>query len=300
MNKIWFGRRKRLGAGSARGVSRWMNGTDAMPSVIFSEGETCGIVRNDRVHRMSFGEGDLLVRWGCTSNFGVPLSRQVNKPDGIHRVNDKRGMRKLLMQSDPDIIPHTIFDEWDYPNYVPFVVRPTHHAQGRHLKVVENLGELMDVINSHPFSNGWYASELIHKVDEVRVYVVQGRVATVARKTPDNPDAVAWNVAQGGRFDVVRWGEWPMEAIKVALRAFKHSGLDFSGVDVMIDDTGRAYVIELNSAPSLPALSDGSVSYRQACMAKTFKWMLEHGLDHMEADNYANWRGVIHPAIQEY
>lgn len=300
MGKIWMGRRKLLGAGSAKGVARWLNDTDAMPSAVFSEGERCGIVRNDRVHRMSFSEDDLLIRWGCTSNFGVPLSRQVNKPEGIHTVNDKRGMRKLLMERELWTVPHTIFTEWDYPNYVPFVVRPSRHAQGKHLKVVENLGELMDVVHEHPFSDGWYASELIAKVAEYRVYVVQGRVATVARKTPDDPNAVAWNVAQGGRFDVVRWGDWPMKVIEVALAAFKHSKLDFSGVDVMVDDTGRAYVIELNSAPSLPALSDGSVSYRQTCMAKTFKWMLEHGLDHMDVDNLTNWRGVIHPAIQEY
>lgn len=131
------------------------------------------------------------------------------------------------------------------------------------------------------------------------MYVVSGRVATVAQKTPDNPDAVAWNVAQGGRFDVVRWGEWPMEVVRVALEAFKYSGLDFSGVDVMVDRDGRAYVIELNSAPSLPLLSDGSVSYRQKCMAKCFKYISDNGKQHFDAPSqYAHWSDVIHPAIQ--
>ena len=151
------------------------------------------------------------------------------------------------------------------------------------------------------FNQGWYASEFIDKVAEYRVYVVSGKVATVARKTPDNPNSVAWNVAQGGRFDVVRWGEWPLEVCRVAIEAFSIiPDLDFAGVDVMVDGDGRAYVIELNSAPSLPLLSDGSVSYRQVCMAKCFKWMEEHGKERMTNDRYDRWSNLIHPSIQEY
>lgn len=154
--------------------------------------------------------------------------------------------------------------------------------------------------NPSIFSNGWYASEYVRKVAEYRYYVVSGRIVSVAEKTPDNPHAVAWNVAQGGRFDVVRWGEWNMEGARVALEAFKHSGLDFSGVDVMIGPDGRAYVIELNSAPSLPLLSDGSISYRQKCMAKAFQYIMRNGKQHFpEPSRYDHYSDVIHPAIGE-
>ena len=137
------------------------------------------------------------------------------------------------MDNCPSVIPTT----WISPRVSlttfnkPLVLRPTRHAQGRNLFVVNSLDELLNVVHQRPraFSSGWYASELIDKIAEYRVYVVSGRVATVAQKTPDNPDAVAWNVAQGGRFDVVRWSQWPMKAVEVALEAFKHSGLDFGG-----------------------------------------------------------------------
>ena len=181
------------------------------------------------------------------------------------------------------------------------VLRPRHHAQGKNLFVVNGVEELLNVVRSKPhvFSQGWYASELIDKVSEYRVYVVSGKVATVAKKTPHDPEAVAWNVAQGGRFDVVRWGEWPLEACRVAIEAFNCvPNLDFSGVDVMVDGNGRAYVIELNSAPSLPLLSDGSISYRQKCIAKCFKYMEENGKDNLSSDNYYHhFSGAIHPAV---
>lgn len=180
------------------------------------------------------------------------------------------------------------------------VLRTRRHAQGRNLFVVNGLEGVLEVVNSRPslFAEGWYASKLINKVAEYRVYVVSGKVATVARKTPDDPTAVAWNVAQGGRFDVVNWGDWDMEACRVAIEAFNLSELDFGGVDVMVDEEGRAYVIEINSAPSLPLLSDGSVSYRQKCMAKTFMYIKDHGKDLLTNESYSGWRDVIHPAIQ--
>jgi len=243
----------------------------------------------------------LLIRWGCTSPTGVTTSKQLNTSESIKRVNNKRGFRELLMHEDQTLIPYTLTSEWSGLTTTPLVLRPSNHAQGRNLFVVNSMDELLNVVHERPqvFHNGWYASELIDKVAEYRVYAVSGRVATVAEKTPDNPDAVAWNVAQGGRFDVVRWGSWPMEVVRVALEAFKYSGLDFGGVDVMVDRDGRAYVIEINSAPSLPLLSDGSVSYRQKCMAKCFKYIHENGKEHFASpESYGHWSQVIHPAIQ--
>jgi len=241
------------------------------------------------------GAPHMVIRWGCTASFpewwGTP--KVVNRVSAIQTVNDKRGFRALLRDTVVDTIPETIFHVDEAENY-PLVVRPSHHAQGKNLWVVNDLQELLNVTSTLPT---WYASTLIDKVSEYRVYVVSGRVVTVAKKTPDDPTAVAWNVAQGGRFDVVPWGEWDLNVCRVAIRTFRQSGLDFGGVDVMVDEGGRAYVIEINSAPSLPKLSDGSVSYRQECMAKAFDYIYDNGTDWIEPEGYENWRDVIHPSI---
>lgn len=309
---ITFLRRKKLGAGSLRGMAFELNGLSGTPrslSVIKSIGEHASILRNDKLGNSwtLLESSTLLIRWGCTSTTNVPLDKQVNPSRAIKQVGDKKGTRKLLREMDPTLIPTTITsDDRSYSDAlittgVQLILRPSTHAQGRNLFVCNNLQEVVDVVRSKPqtFAGGWYASELINKVAEYRVYVVSGRVATVARKTPDDPNAVAWNVAQGGRFDVVRWGDWPLEVCRVAVEAFKHvDGLDFSGVDVMVDEEGKAYVIELNSAPSLPLLSDGSVSYRQKCMAKCFKHMESQGKERMDYQHEQGWRGYIHPAVQ--
>jgi len=180
------------------------------------------------------------------------------------------------------------------------IVRPKTHAQGRNLKVISTLEELLQVTNEPAFRSGWYASELIDKVAEYRVYVIQGRVATIAEKTPADPSAIAWNVAQGGRFDVLPRGRWPMNVVEVAVKSWALSGLDFGGVDVIVDRDGKAYQIEINSAPSLPLLSDGSISYRQKCMATVFNYIRQR-MDKtaIPIEEYSGWRSVIHPALME-
>lgn len=306
---ITFLRRRALGAGSLRGVCGYLNSVPASSvGVRMYEGCEASVLRNNLLSTPRgidlVSQSDLIVRWGVTTPCGSPINRQVNPSAAVKFVNNKAESRMVM--SEAGLAPVTMTNGMIPPFGLlatSTVLRPTHHAQGRNLFVINGEEELFNVLDQHRhvFREGWYLSTLVDKVAEYRVYVVNGRVATVARKTPSNPDAVAWNVAQGGRFDVVPWGDWPLEACRVATEAFKLCpNLDFGGVDVMVDGEGKAWVIEINSAPSLPLLSDGSISYRQKCMAKTFKWMVEHGRETMGCITHEGWRGYIHPAIREY
>lgn len=149
--------------------------------------------------------------------------------------------------------------------------------------------------------DGWYLSKFIDKHKEYRVYVFNGRVLTVAEKIPHDRNRVAWNVAQGGEFRVVRFDDWHLPSIQASVECMRNTGLDFGGVDVIVTQDGTPYVIEINSAPSLPFLSDGSISYRQQCMAKAFAYEYERMVPYnqrwLEPAGYNNWREVLHPAI---
>jgi hypothetical protein len=238
--------------------------------------------------------GGMVFRWGCTSNLprGYESSRVVNSAKSIHWCSDKRASR-LEMQQAGVPVPETWSTE-DFHAAIragrvdgrdSFVARPSRHAQGRDLR--SGMGSILVLFT------GGYVSRLIDKVAEYRVFVCQNRAVWVAKKTPGNPDQVAWNVAQGGRFDNVRWGEWPIPVVKAALAAAKVSGTDFCGVDVMVDGEGNPYVLEVNSAPSQTS------DYRQQCVAKAFDYIIEHGKDHFPDHEGARtrWRDLIHPAL---
>lgn len=248
-------------------------------------------VRNDQP--MPDGH-DLIIRWGTTSN--LPYKAKVlNEAAAIHWVADKATSRKIM--ADAGLSPQTwlSFDEMlAYAEDVDsFIVRKSVHSQGRDLYHCLNTDGVKVACDKLGEGN-YYISEYVAKVAEYRVLVGSGRVVWVAKKTPADPDAIAWNVAQGGRFDNVRWGEWPLEAIRVAIEAWKLSGLDFGGVDVMVDADGKAYVLEINSAPSQTS------PYRQGCMAKYFDWIVNNDANHFEpVEHIRKWQDVIHPALRE-
>jgi glutathione synthase/RimK-type ligase-like ATP-grasp enzyme len=115
----------------------------------------------------------------------------------------------------------------------------------------------------------------------------------VANKTPADPTAIAWNVAQGGQFDNVRWSAWPLRVVKMAIESTLLSGLDFGGVDVMVDANNSCYVLEINSAPSLTS------PYRQECVAKVFDYMVrEESYATIPLPNrLGGYTKFIHPAL---
>lgn len=247
------------------------------------------VVRNDKDVD---ADTDLVFRWGCTSN--VPIRNVVNTAAAIHQVNNKTEFRKLL--NEHELCPHTYtdVDEFvkEFEDWVDWemVVRPAYHAQGKQLYVCRTIDEVRDAVRKCGL--GYYISELIHKVKEYRVAFVQGRAVWVAKKTPGNPNEVAWNVAKGGRFDNVRWDEWPLYVVKVAREAFLLSDLDFGGVDIMTTEGGEAYVLEINSAPSLTS------PYRQECMAKAFDHIVKNGKERIPVvEERGGYLKFIHPAV---
>lgn len=285
-------RRRKLGLGSCRGLVQQMQ-------------TPVQAIRNDTLERRGMPHGiTQVIRWGCTSS--VDCGNVLNTARAIHEVNNKRDFRMKLQDEGEDLVPLTIRDALNNGGRTvlmgnityPCIVRPTHHHQGRRLWVCRNHAELRNA--TARCTEGWYASELINKTAEYRVFVVQGRVASVARKTPGNPNDIAWNVAQGGRFDNVRWDEWPLQAVRKSVEAFNLSSLDFGGVDVMVDDNNTSYIIEINSAPSLPMNEDGTPSYRQLCMAKCFDYIVRNSKDRIPLrEGRGGYRKFIHPAVCE-
>ena len=256
----------------------------------FSQFSTAGIrvVRNDGMGVVS--AGDLVFRWGTTSTLPDGV-RVVNTAHAIHRVNNKRDFRLALARHRPSPPSWGDLAEVQADTRYPLVVRPSRHAQGVGVHLCHDFSELEKACDLY---DEYYISEYIRKDAEYRVMVICGRVAWVARKTPGNPQDVAWNVARGGRFGNVRWGDWPLRVCNVAVSAMALSGLHFGGVDVMVKD-GVPYVLEINSAPSHTS------EYRQQCTARCFDYIIQNGsaeiyLGTLKEDS---WRNYIHPAISK-
>ncbi len=268
-------RRKKLGLTSVKGI------TSASEEGIKWATNTLGIPYDN-----------VYIRWGCTSNLpGSPDKRVINSAASIHRVANKSMFRREL--NDNSLCPTTWWDirsvtEADYP----VIVRTKTHAQGRGLWYCENIEQLQAACRKA--GGGYYINKYVPKVAEFRVFVLQGRVVWVAEKTPSNSKDIAWNVAKGGRFDNVRWGDWNKDVINNALDSWELTRTHFAGVDVMLAADGGAYCVEANSAPSQTS------PYRQGCVAKAFDYMVQHKMYDrriFEPVVMRRWRDAIHPAL---
>ena len=286
MAKSYILRRSSLGKTSAREIAKF---SKEGIEVYRNDGKKYLPDQNKYVNGNPPNDADYVFRWGVTSE--IPHGKVVNKVEAIHKINNKGKFRKLCAEkglAQKTWLPDDNINDLQFP----VVVRRNNHAQGKNLHVCKNMQEFKQAINKYP--NNWYASLLINKTAEYRVFVVCGRVVWVASKVPGNPDQVAWNVAQGGAFNNVNWGDWPLKAVKSAVQAFELSGLDFGGVDVMVDAAGTCYILEINSAPSQTS------PYRQECTAKAFDYIIKHGRDKIPLlAKPGDWKKFGHPCLNE-
>ena len=277
--KIRILRRRGLGNGSTLGIQQ------------FSKNDI-EIIRNDREIPQ---DTDLLIRWGCTSQF--PSKKTLNKAEGITTIGNKYQSR-LIMQNANISIPKLYTPEGEDIVF-PVIIRGHHHHQGRHLYLANNHDELYEILNNDYFSNKpYYISEYINKDKEFGVFIFNNRVWSIIEKVKKednvNDNNIAWNVAQGNyKFVNVKWANWDLEIIKEALDAYKCFNIDFVRVDVMVKD-GKPYILELNSAHSLTS------DYRKKTFAKCLDYYIENGPVKKEIDinNIKSFKSIIHPALR--
>ena len=187
------------------------------------------------------------INWGNT----MVCSRGVivyNSPTAVSKASNKALARKIM--SDAGVsVPRTFSRAYggsiDLGEEI--VKRPLRHRAGSGFEVVDG-----DVV----FEDDYYYSELIHKVKEFRVHVGSGEVISVQdkvlREGLDVPTSEVWNHANGEFvFENVKWNEINLVVAKTAIDAVNALGLDYGAVDVILNEFGDAFTLEVNTSPSL-------------------------------------------------
>lgn len=291
MTDVVLFRRRGLGLGSCRGLKQW--GAENDVNFYIS------------THEQVPDNPDLIVRWGnrqSLSGQGIPNAPVLNSGATIGAVNSKAVFAGTVTNCISGQLP--VVTQWDRNTMATthngnWVVRPPTHAQGRNFHLVHPGTE-----RECPINGSFYARPFIQKEREFRVYVMCGRVVTVAEKIPRDRSAPAWNsntrgASAGSEFVNVRWHNWPIHVVKLACQVAHLAGIHFTGVDIMTEQgTDSAYFIEANSAPSLPLKTDGTYTNRHKCVGKAIKWTAEHSTSMMECDEeLGDWRSYIHPGV---
>ena len=239
-------------------------------------------------------ETDVIIRWGTTSTIPprVKDGREImyfNTAAAIHQAVDKAGLRMKAAQLG--LAPRTwwTLEELQKEEEVgDVIVRPRKHERSQDIYLCTNKVEVLDAIDK--CGNAYYISEYVEKDAELRVFVFQGRVLMVFNKIPKDKNAVSWGCVEEGALKYVKWGEWPLEACRVAVRAFNLTDLDFGAVDVIMKD-GKAYFLEVNTAPEV-------WPYYGKRLAAAFHYCIERNNKlRIFVDKENGWKSYAHPTL---
>ena len=202
-------------------------------------GEGFNVVRD---HTPPTHHNGVLVRWGSASTSHTG-DTELNSPQAVMLAKDKIRSRQALGPLSPTT--------WTTTRDVQFpcVVRPRRHHAGNRFHVCGSRQEFQTLLQT--WRGSWYASTLIEKEAEFRVFVVRGRVVAISERFPSTEGQVAWNLAVGGRLVNVRSKNWNPSVVQAGIQGAEVLGLDWTAMDVGVERGGRPVVFEANTAPGL-------------------------------------------------
>jgi hypothetical protein len=204
----------------------------------------------------TFGHGDTFINWGDSQ---CPSNQVLNRPSAIRLVANKLLAFDAFSSANvpiPDYARRKEDVAWEGTTVV------------RH-KLTGHSGEGIEICDASNLPDAPLYVRYIKKDQEYRVHVgrllyLNGnqpevasiKVIAVQRKARrhDVPDGeVNWQVRNHSNgFIFARGGFTPPEAVvDAAKQALVASGLDFGAVDVIQQKNGKAYVLEINTAPGL-------------------------------------------------
>lgn len=220
-----------------------------------------------------------ILRWGST--VVLDAAKEINSAASVILAKDKGASREALS----DLAPETWFTQREIS--LPCVIRPMNHHAAKKFFVCHDTRSMDKAIRL--CGTGWYASALVEKAREWRVFVLHNHVVAVSERFPANPSDIAWNLAVGGRLINSRKEEWRPQDLLVALEAAKRLGLDWAAIDLAVDKSDTPYVFEANTAPGLRN------PYTISRIAKGLRWSDTHPVPERTGDK--TWKHLIHPAL---
>ena len=198
-----------------------------------------------------FNDNDIVF---CLSAHRAPKGgHQINNSDEKFKSSDKGYARRLMLASGVPI-PKTWYNIND--SIIPYIARPRHHTYGQNFHQIETQGQHEQL--KKIARDGWYYSEMFPVDKEYRVITWGNEVLCSFRKeiaglSPKEVVQYRNRNRHGHHPSYLRIETITQEQEDICVAAIAALGLDYGGVDIMVDANGNTVVCEVNSAPTIRA-----------------------------------------------
>lgn len=211
-----------------------------------------------------------LIRWAVPAT--IQAEKTFQERGAISLAFNKGEAREQLYHYN---VPIPMLSETDFP----IIGRPAHHRAGQGFFWCETLED----IEKARVNGATYFSQFYPKTREFRFHVGSGYILIGSEKMmPEDFDGKIFNYENGAYFRRVRWSEWSLDAVKIAIRAVKVLGLTYGAVDIMGYPTDQNFppfvVAEVNTSPSI------SSDYNATLYAEYFSWLIKTSSDWVDID----------------
>lgn len=191
---------------------------------------------------------DFLIRWGNAMPVSLaPGAVELNPPRAISNASNKLRAFRLFREAEVSI---PLFTDSRYE--AVDLQRQGHTIFGRTVSGSKGRGIVIYSPDQEIGHHELYTA-YIPNIREYRLHVVGDAVIRTQRKYPEKAgaqaDAPIKNVEHGFVFKAPQKKLNPQRE-ELAVQAVKALGLDFGAVDMVIDNTNTAYVLEINTAPA--------------------------------------------------
>lgn len=205
----------------------------------------------------------ILARWGTGREEGIdmaPFSRVLNKGRSINR-NVNKLLSLKIMKAARISVPDFFERKEDITSF-PVLGRDSHHHGGTDVVIINgsNMSPIWRYNRLSNIPNKNFYTKIIQSREEFRVHVFLGNVIRVTKKvyrgqTRNGEIVEAKSII---RNDTYGWGHanvdianLPRTHVDISIAALRALDLDFGAVDLIVDLSGRPYILEVNTAPHL-------------------------------------------------
>ena len=176
-----------------------------------------------------------------------------NDGKAIERTVDKAMTSFLLLQNGVNTpktwvcesrnLAHQIMAHEIITANSQLVIKPLFGSQGQGVRLVENLP-----LPGDKFVDGvFYLQSFVKATHDYRVFVVNNQAVAAMQRTGET-----WlhNVAQGAKCENILDKSAEADVLTIALQAASVLDIAYCGVDVIRDENGKLFILEVNSIPA--------------------------------------------------
>jgi glutathione synthase/RimK-type ligase-like ATP-grasp enzyme len=208
-------------------------------------------------------ENKVVIVWGAKPDRSLDYSRHkwINTIDSVNRNRHK--FNSLHIMEEHGVSVPRSFDSYEHDIYDrllnecrAIIGRRNYHQGGTEFHVCLSR---MDIDRAKSEGADYFV-KYIPKKNEFRFHVMNGKVIRVSQKVRKTEleegetfDSQCWSHNKGWRFRGLRLDN-PLiteSAKENAIKSLEALGMDFGAVDLVEDEDGNPFVLEINSAPGL-------------------------------------------------